>query len=569
MAYELSHQLSKELTRLRVLLADRHTAARESLRAMLSSLGITDVFSASTAADVLQRVGSGAVDVILTDFQLEDGRDGQQLLEELRHKRLIPLSTVYMIVTAERSFRTVVSIAELTPDDYVIKPFSADQFLTRLARAIDKKRAFASIFQQFENGAYEDALVSCEQLIKAKPALRNDVLKFKGELLNLLGRHEAADAVFEQALEAAAAPWAKIGRAASLRGQGRLEEAAALGSAVVNEHPEYLAAYDFVAAVQEDLGLPADAQVVLQKAVELSPNNSVRQQTVGDLAVRNGDLKTAERAYGKVLERRRGSSLTAIDDYTNLTRVMLEGGQGERARRITEDLRRDWRGNAHGELAALVMDSLCAQHEGEPDKAKQALEDALALQEKIRQAEPPTDVSHKVSVDLAHACLAAGHDETAHEILGKVAAENHGDKTLLSHIQGVFAKTGNEAAGQALLEKVDRKIVELNNRGVMAAQSGDLEGAVRMLIEAAEHVPSLQFLVNASKAIFTLIDQKGWDATLAERGLYYLEQAQSREVHDPKVVSARQLYCQVARKCGVEIVPIGASRPAPGESIDS
>ena len=40
---------------------------------------------------------------------------------------------------------------------------------------------------------------------------------------------------------------------------------------------------------------------------------------------------------------------------------MLDNGRIESARRITQDLRRDLRGNKQGELAALVMDSLCAQ----------------------------------------------------------------------------------------------------------------------------------------------------------------------------------------------------------------
>jgi hypothetical protein len=56
----------------------------------------------------------------------------------------------------------------------------------------------------------------------------------------------------------------------------------------------------------------------------ISPNNTARQRMVGDVAARNHDFQTAERAYGKVLERRRGSSLNNIDDYSNLARAMLD-----------------------------------------------------------------------------------------------------------------------------------------------------------------------------------------------------------------------------------------------------
>jgi hypothetical protein len=91
-----------------------------------------------------------------------------------------------------------------------------------------------------------------------------------------------------------------------------------------------------------------------------------------------------------------------------------------------------------------------------------------------------------------------------------VAAENNEDQHLLGQIDQVFAKTGHADAGKELMEQVSREIVELNNQGVMAARSGDFEGSVKLLIQAADQVPSLQFLINAAKAIFTLLDRKGW-----------------------------------------------------------
>lgn len=103
----------------------------------------------------------------------------------------------------------------------------------------------------------------------------------------------------------------------------------------------------------------------------------------------------------------------------------------------------------------------------------------------------------------------------------QVAAENHEDKNLIEHITGVFAKTGQHDAGKALLDQVGKEIVELNNKGVLAARSGDLEGAVQLLIQAVEQVPNLQFLVNAAKAIFALMDKKGWDEPLAARAVDY------------------------------------------------
>jgi CheY-like chemotaxis protein len=561
---ELLQKLSKELARMRVLLVDRHTTARNSLRIILSTLGVTTVHSAGTSAEVLRQVKANSFDIILADYYLEDGRDGQQLLEELRQKHLISLSTVFMVITAERAYNNVVSVAELAPDDYLIKPFTAEQLQRRLARAIYKKQFFEKVFQHLDSGAFTDALATCEALIGKEDIFAFDTLRFKGEILNVLGRYDEAQAVYQQVLESATVPWARMGLAISLRGQDQLPEAEALGSALIDEFPEYLAAYDFVASVREESGDLLEAQEVLLRAAEISSNNSLRQRMVGDIAIRNNDLETAERAYGKVLERHRGSTLGSIDDYTNLTRVMIDNGHTEGARKITKELRRDWRSKSQGELAALVMDSLCSHQEGEPEKARQALEKALALHQEL--GVESGNHSQKISVDLAHACLVSGNETIAQEILSKVAAENHEDRNMIAQIENVFIKTGLENTGQILLAKVGREIVDLNNSGVLAARSGDLEASVQMLIQAAERVPNLQFLVNACKAIFTLLERKGWDDELGKRGLRYLEMAQAKEMRNPKVVSARQLYCQVSRKYGIEVVPISGARSA-GEKI--
>ncbi|MDS4015678.1 MAG: response regulator [Candidatus Accumulibacter sp.] len=550
---DLLQKLSKDLARKRALLVDRYPNARSSLRLMLAALGITAVHNASTSAEVLRQVRTHRFDLVLSDYLLEDGRDGHQLLEELRQQHLLPLSAVFMLITGERTYHNVVSIAELAPDDYLIKPFTADELHARLARALYKKTFFAAVYEHLENGAFVNALAACERLGKLESGFHFDVLRIKGEILNSLGRHGEAQVVYQQVLAQRALPWARMGLAIALRGQQQLAEAEVFAQSLVDDYPEFTAAYDFLAEVREELGKPGEAQKVLQQAAAISPNNSLRQRLVGDMATRNNDLTTAERAYGKVIERRRGSSLKSIDDYTNLARVMLERGATEGARRVTDEMRRNWRGNRPGELAALIMESLCASKEGDQAKARAAVEQALVLHEALRDEGASTQVSEKLALDLTHACLATGNDEAAHQIARQVAAEHHENSSVITLVGDIYAKTGKQQDGQALLAEVGREIVELNNRGVLAARSGDLEGSARLLMEAAERVPNLQFLVNATKAVFALLDRRGWDPVLAKRGLRYLELAQSKDMRNPRVLAAREVYQKVASKYGIAI----------------
>lgn len=552
---EMLFALRQALTQKRVLIVDRHPPARDSLRLMLGALGVTSVHGAGNSAEVIRQVKGNRFDMILSDFVLDDGRDGQQLLEELRHARLIPLSTVYLIITSERSYTNVVALAELAPDDYLIKPFTADQLQARLIKAIYKKHVLRHIYEQIERGTLQEAIAACDRVIQQQPAYMYDALRFKGELLHQLGRTAEAEAVFRRVLDGRVVPWARMGLATALRDRGALDEAEQLAEQVIADSPEFFAAYDFLSSVHEAQGRLAEAQLDLQRAADASPHNTLRQRLVGDIAARNGDLLIAEKAYGKVMERNRGSSLRTLDDFANLSRVMVERGNVEGSRKVVADMKREWRGDKQAEMAALVNESLCLAAEGESAKAAQLVSQALSLQQLLQaeSADQGKPLSQRLVVDLAHACYATGREDEAGRIMHQVAAENNEDQHLIDHIASVFEKTGQVDAGKALLDQVGREIVELNNRGVLAARSGDLEGAVRLLIQAVDQVPNLQFLVNAAKAIYTLLDQRGWDAELAARAHDYLERAMRKDRKSPKVASARALYVAVAKKNGMPI----------------
>ncbi|MBL8429998.1 MAG: response regulator [Dechloromonas sp.] len=545
--------LQQSLSKKRVLIVDRHSPARDSLRLMLGALGVTLVHGAGNSAEVIRQVKANRFDIVLSDFVLDDGRDGQQLLEELRHAHLIPLSTVYMIITSERGYTNVVSLAELAPDDYLIKPFTADQLQARLIRSIYKKHVLRKIYEQIERGALQEAIVACDRVIQQQPQFVYDALRFKGDLLHTLGRTHEAEEVFRRVLEGRVVPWAKMGLATALRDRGALDEAEQLAEQVTHEAPDYLSAYDFLASVHEAQGKLEAAQQTLQRAADASPHNTVRQRLVGDVAARNNDLLAAEKAYGKVIERSKGSSLRTVDDFANLSRVLVDRGDVAASRKIAAEMKREWRGDKQAELAALVTESLCLSSEGGAEKAQHLVDQALSLQKTISDeaAEKGKHVSQRLAVDLAHACYATGKEVEATKIMRQVAAENHEDKNLIEHITSVFAKTGQPDAGKLLLDQVGKEIVELNNRGVLAARGGDLEGAVQLLIQAVEQVPNLQFLVNAAKAIFALMDKKGWDEALAAKAVDYLQRAQRKDRKSAKVASARELYVTVAKKYGI------------------
>ena len=560
---EMLQALQQTLGKKKVLIIDKNAPSRESLRLMFGTIGVTAVHGAGSAAEVVRQVKNTKFDVIISEFVLDDGRDGQQLLEELRHAKYIPLSTVYMIVTSERGYTNVVSLAELAPDDYLIKPFTADQLQPRLIRAIYRKFILRKIYERLERNELHEAIVACDRVVQQYPAYAAEAQHYKGDILLNLGRYDEAEEVFSRVLEEREVPWAKMGLATALRDKGALDDAESLAKQVLDEAPQFLALHDFLAGIYTAKGDLEAAQATLQKAAEASPHNTARQRTMGDVALRNGDLQTAQRAFGRVLERNRGSTTRCVDDFANLARVYVERGDYASSRRLLGDLKREFRNDRQAELAAMTTEVLCLQAEGSKSQAAALLKEAVALQKTLQSESVTTNlqISPKIATDLAMACYQGGMNEEAAGIIRKVAAENNEDHSVLDQIHSVFERTGRSEAGQTLLDNVNKEIIELNNRGGVAARQGNFEGSVKLLIEAADKVPNLQFLVNASKAIYTLLDQKGWDSALASRALNYLQRAEQKDPQSPKVASAKELYMNVSKKYGTFADPNAYAMP--------
>lgn len=544
---------SADLSEKRILIVDRHPPARDALRLMLANLGITKVHPAGSSQEVLRQARSNTFDIIFSDYLLEDGRDGQQLLEELRMQKLVPLSTVFIIVTSERAFRNVIGVAELAPDDYLVKPFTTDQLQLRLGKALYRKEQIAGILRALDAGAYQKALAACNEYLASGGDFIIDAMRIKGEVLNTLGRQDEAIAHYREVLSMRPLPWAKMGLAVALRARLQLPEAEALAREVIAEHKHFLAAHDFLAGVLQQSGQLAEAQAALAEAAAISPHNTTRQRVVGDVAVLNGDLSTAERAYQTALNRTRGSSVSTTDDYANLSRVLVRQNKTAQARSVAQELRREKRLDKSSELAASTIDALAYRADGNEKAAREAFQKAMAAHQ------ASGGVSEKLTVDLAQAALAVGENAMAEEILRQVVAENPDDAALHQMVESAYEGVGDREAGRALVEDVSKDIVRINNQGVTIARQGDLQGAVVLLCEAADRMPNVQFLVNASNATFTLLDRNGWQQEAAEKGLGYLLRAEQKAPRNPKVVTAYDFFQSVAGKYGISVRQLRAT----------
>ena len=118
-----------------LLLVEDDTAIRGALIRTLSERGHV-VTSTPSAMAALQRVISARPDAVLLDLGLPD-LGGQEALRMIRSVSTVPV----LVITARDEEAEIVRALDAGADDYVIKPFGADQIQARIRAVLRRAEA--------------------------------------------------------------------------------------------------------------------------------------------------------------------------------------------------------------------------------------------------------------------------------------------------------------------------------------------------------------------------------------------------------------------------------------------
>lgn len=313
---------------------------------MLRSFGASAVAHATRPEDALRAIRGAALpfDIIICDFNFSArGKlqmNGQDLLDELRQSRGLPMRTAFIMVTDEARYQNVTESVEGALDDYLLKPLSASRFESRLSVVLERKTALAQVFQQIESEQFEDAAKTCEKLFEQGGKHRLYAARIGSELWLRLRQFDAAQRMFEAVIEAKAVPWAKLGLAqVQLETQGARQASRALET-LLTENPSFADAYDVLGRSQVEDGLLDQACDTYAKAVELTPANVRRLQKLGALAFLLGKGDMAKSSLDAAVNM--GQSTRSFDYQTLLLQALAhydaDASYGwERGKRLLEE----------------------------------------------------------------------------------------------------------------------------------------------------------------------------------------------------------------------------------------
>lgn len=517
------------------LVVDDFIGVRQLLREALRSLGARNIDQASSGGEAMGLLNKTRYDVVLCDFNLGEGKNGQQVLEEARMRNLLLPSSVFLMVSAEKSVESVMGAAEHQPDAYLVKPITEGVLLSRLNRVWRKKQVFSLIDQAYAEKDYLRAARLCDEQIAVNKAHEIDLLRMKARLMEKSGEPAKARETYERVLAQREYQWARSGLAKIRMADGEYEQARQMFQTVIAENRYYIDAYDQLALAWQKMGKHEEALNVLERAAKLSPNSVPRQRNLGQASLKLGNVGMAEKAFRKCISIGEYSIRKTPDAYLGLARVCGLKNDPKEALQLLSAAQREF-GADHPdmELRAKITEGLVYHESGDYRRARKAGDELEALlQATAERPDVPT------CLEMATLLFAVGVREAPVDLLCYVIRNNHDNSFLQDEVQRIFEKARMGEEGEKLIRGARKEAIDLMNQGVLLWKTNKLAEAVEWMRNARAALPhNVRILFNSAQILISHMRQRGYSAEL-------MEEAHGVLAHVDRVQPGQQRFAQL------------------------
>jgi predicted Zn-dependent protease len=545
----------QDWSKLRFLVVEDSATMRVWLRNSIVGMGGKTVDQALNYSDALYRINNREpFDVILCDYILDDGerkssgkpRDGQHLLEECRHRRLIPTSCVFIMVTAERAYEQIFAVAELAPDDYLIKPLTPSILSERLTKSYDKKQAMKPLTDRFDVGDFGACLELTRATLEKKTPYALDCLRLIGECLLKLNRNEDAHQHYNAVLgEYPRLPWARMGAAKTYFALDRYDESRNLLESLIGDSGDFTQAHDLLAQVHEVKGSPELSRALMKEVLARNPRAIHRHREVVRMALEVDDVEDANLAYAAMFEHGSGSVTLQAGDFSGFSTLLLKNPSPQSAAQLTRlistlndnylRLDSDTEESRSYRLAELVAQYVRAKSGGNENEAN-----GFYAQINAAMRERPIS-DNGILMAVMDVAIAAGDEARAGEIARNVLADYHGNDAMTRRIVGALEKGGMGSIAKRLTDESEVAMQNLNRKAVGLAKDGKVHEAMQEFIRLADETRNLSVTFNAALAIIRSLEAGRSDALLTSKLAHYLEVMRNRDASNPRTIQLLQM----------------------------
>ena len=525
------------------LIIDDFQSMRTMLRDFVKYMGVSKIDTANNGKDAINHLKSTRYDIVICDYNLGPGANGQQVLEEAKLRNHVGVSTIWVMVTAEKTQDMVMGAAEIKPDDYLLKPINQILMQSRLEKLILRKESLGVVEAAIRAKDFATAIGHCDHLIQANTNHHQEIWRIKSDLLLTLGDYAAAKTLFESVLSLRNVPWAKTGLGKVLYYTHDPIGAASLFRQVLIDNPMYIEAADWLAKALDAMGDVDQAQQVLMDAVKISPKSPVRQKTLGDTAFKNGDLDIAQTAFEHTIKISEFSAHKNPAVYARLADVFADKNAPQDALNILRRSKEDFRFNPSAALQTAAAECRVYQKMGQTDLAQAAMNSVEKLADQLG-----SNLTPDLMMEVAKSHFKMGQRDKACKLLGDIIKNNHENTEISGQIEAIFASEQLTAEGQALIHASRQEVIDINNQGVILAKQGNFQESVKLLRSAVAKLPTSEvMLINLCGFLIGQMNKEGFKEALAAEAKELLDRVHRLNPANPKYHSYTQVLNKLQR----------------------
>ena len=447
---------------LQALVIDDFDSFRMTVVKMLEEFGCKHVDSMMTGVQAVKACRAKSYDLVLCDYNLGAGQNGQQILEELRVKGLLKPATLFFIVSAESSKSIVLAAYDNEPSAYLTKPITAKSLKQRLDRQLRQREEMLPLFQAIEEGDLGAAITEGSSMVKRGVRSAPACQKLLGNLLLESNQLDAAEAIFKQVLEVRPLEWAQVGMARVKKARGDFSTADTWLQKIIADSPFCMQAYDELIDSYQQQGKTQEEQAVLEAAVDISPMSILRQTSLAKAASRNNDLAVAAKSYSRTVRLGQHSVHDDLENHLELGRTtaalfsedeQLASDISREALKALENASKRFELTTAQRQQTTLLESQMYAHRGDKRRASDML---MEMQSALKDDESELELD--VQLDLIGTLQALDLKDKAEQQLGALIEKYKDDQAALQKIDALM--------DEPLSELNQRRVSKINGEGI-------------------------------------------------------------------------------------------------------
>ncbi len=501
----------------RCLVVEVNPDMRADLKRTLVDFGSTNVDTAGHAREAIELCQRHQYDIVLADYDLGKGQNGQQLLEELRFQGLLRNTAIFFMISSELAVQHVVYAIEYQPDDYVSKPINRENLRPRLDAAVMRNEALVEVKKALDQRRPRSAIAACQDVVNEGGKFQNEAKKLLGELLCQQKMYDEAILLYD-AIPANSRPlWASVGLAKALIGLKELDKAETVLKDVIADNEYCVEAHDTLSKVYQAKNKFDQAQQALITAVSISPISASRQREMGRVCIASGDKNAAAHAYRAAIKHSKNSCQESSEDFTNLSstlsQLIVEQNNPDLANEAIEAIQ--YADKKYGrqpvvQMRLQLVNADIYQNIGDTEKADKANSKALEVFSELNFT-VVENTSTQLCIDCAKAFMERGKYDEGERLLQEVAKLNN-DSDLAIQIDKLLR--------EPLTKEGIAFAAKLNKQGISFHKQNKFDDAIRSFQNVLKELPNhIGLNLNLIQTLLT----KSKEKALKEKELKLME----------------------------------------------